>query len=330
MTVTKLAPFGPDFADVAPLQVAGEDDPGIAGQFLAIMDVAERPVVVAVRFQARQVAGRVAGVRGIPLGGGVQQADVEQARDRWRIGPGQVILFGLVGEALAVDGDPDRIEAAGVGLGMAEDGDVFGQAQRAGNAVGGVMVAADGEDRDGRLGQPAHLGGEEQAGAEVRPVAVVNVARDQQEIDFFLDGEIDEAAEGAARGATDQLGGGRWIGLQPSQRAVEVKVGGVQEPEVGHRACLSQRRRFGSAWRRRPGGAVCRRVATSFGKLGMASLPNRLPGLNFCLGETADMLRSRWRRSPPTRSRRARRRSTATMRFRWICGRRWGRWACWG
>ena len=103
--------LGAGFADVAALQVAGEDDPGVFGQFLALVDVAERPVVVAVGFQARQVAGGVAGVGGIALGGGVQQADVEQVVVRWRIGPGQVVGFVRVGEALAVDGDPDRVEA---------------------------------------------------------------------------------------------------------------------------------------------------------------------------------------------------------------------------
>ena len=47
----------------------------------------------------------------------------------------------------------------------------------------------------------------------------------------------------------------------------------------------------------------------------MASLANRLPGLNFDLGETADMLRATVELSPPTRSRRAPPQSTATTHF---------------
>jgi hypothetical protein len=102
------------------------------------------------------------------------------------------------------------------------------------------VVAADGEDLDLRLGQPAHLCGEEQSGAEIRPVTVVDVAGDQQEIDFFLDRQIDEAPEGSAGGGADEFGGGGGIGLQPAQRAVEMEVGRVQEAEIGHAGCLSR------------------------------------------------------------------------------------------
>src|SRR3984957_12067437 len=53
------------------------------------------------------------------------------------------------------------------------------------------------------------------------------------------------------------------------------------------------RRRAGQAgaWRTGVAAAVCRRVRIDVEGAWMASIPNRLPGLNFDLGEAADMLR---------------------------------------
>ena len=53
------------------------------------------------------------------------------------------------------------------------------------------------------------------------------------------------------------------------------------------------------------------------------------PGLNFDLGDTIDSLRDAIARtSPPTRSRRAPPRSTATTCSRTTCGRSSATWAC--
>ncbi len=62
-------PFGAGFADMAALQIAGEHDPArVTRQFLALVDVAERPVMVAVRDQPRPLARGVVGVRRVALG----------------------------------------------------------------------------------------------------------------------------------------------------------------------------------------------------------------------------------------------------------------------
>src|SRR3984885_978562 len=71
-----------------------------------------------------------------------------------------------------------------------------------------------------------------------------------------------------------------------------MQIGRMQESKVGHAGKSITAGRVVPAWRWPAGGAVWFGVVTTIRELGMASLPNRLPGLNFDLGENADMLRS--------------------------------------
>src|SRR3984885_7822617 len=70
-----------------------------------------------------------------------------------------------------------------------------------------------------------------------------------------------------------------------------MQVSRMQESEIGHAGKSITAGRVVPAWRWPAGGEVWFGVVTTIRELGMASLPNRLPGLNFDLGENADMLR---------------------------------------
>ena len=102
-----------------------------------------------------------------------------------------------------------------------------------------VVVAADGDDLDALPQQAAELLDQELAGAPVLPVAVVEVAGEEDELDLPLEGEVDHVDDGVAGGAADALD--RGLGVQALQGAVEVQVGGVEEAEVRHGGRLPER-----------------------------------------------------------------------------------------
>ena len=79
---------------------------------------------------------------------------------------------------------------------VGEELDVVRQRQAAGHLVGRVVVAGDDEDRDLVVAQPAEFLLQVEHGAEIAPIAIVEVAGDQHEIDAFLDGQVDQPREG--------------------------------------------------------------------------------------------------------------------------------------
>ncbi len=123
-----------------------------------------------------------------------------------------------------------------------------GRHKPAGDHAGGVVVAADAEHADAGAGEARGFLREELAGAPVLPLAVEQVAGDQHERHLFAQREIDQVGVGGARGGADAVGGRVGVRLQPTQRAVDVQVGGVDESEAGHRA----RRVATGAHRRQP------------------------------------------------------------------------------
>ncbi len=103
-------PLRPGLARVAPLQVAREDDVRLAPHLFAAVDVPERPVVVAAVHQAFDAAGRVAIVPFAPVERGVQEAQVEGARNRRRVALAEVVGDSLLRKTLPVDRDVHAVE----------------------------------------------------------------------------------------------------------------------------------------------------------------------------------------------------------------------------
>lgn len=109
------AALGTGLADMPALDVAGKNNPRITRQNLALVDMAQGPVVVPVPAQGRQGAGSIGFVAGASAQAGVQKTDVEQARNRVGIAPTQILGHGPGGEALAMDGHAQVVQDTGRG-----------------------------------------------------------------------------------------------------------------------------------------------------------------------------------------------------------------------
>jgi hypothetical protein len=109
-----------------------------------------------------------------------------------------------------------------------------GQFQGPGHLVLGVVVAAAQNHRNAGLAQPAHLLDEEQARVEVLPVAVVHVPGDDDKSHLLFDGRGHQILQGPPGGPANLLDRRALVAIQSAERAVQVKVGSMEELE--HRA----------------------------------------------------------------------------------------------
>lgn len=161
-------PLGADFACVAPLKVAGEDDPRVGGDDLARVHVPERPVGVSL-LRGGSLAGPERRARAQhSVDGGLQEPHVEQVAERRGAGRREVVAHRARAVALAVDGEAEVLEDAGLGRGRRQLGDVLAEAQVRGDHAGRVVVPADEHDPRARLAQARELQGEIEARAKSR------------------------------------------------------------------------------------------------------------------------------------------------------------------
>jgi hypothetical protein len=200
------------------------------------MNVAQRPVVVATAAQALERARRVVGVPRPPVERGVEQPDVEAIRRARRIVRTQVLRNAPASEALPVDRDAVGLELDRRRPLAREMRHVGRQRELTRDPTGRVVIARHEEDRDPRLLETPDLAYEEEPRMMVLPVAVVEVSRQEQEGHLLLQRQVDQIPERRTRGRTDVLRGRILVALEPAQGAVEVDVGGVQEPERAQRS----------------------------------------------------------------------------------------------
>ena len=119
--------------------------------------------------------------------------------------------------------------------------DILRKRQRPRHFVGRVVISGDGDHGDAGLAEADHLRHEVEARPMVLPVSVVEVAGNQDEGHRLVDGQLHEVFQGPAAGLADLVDRGAFVALQPSQRAVQVDVGGVKEFEHGFRGKLRPR-----------------------------------------------------------------------------------------
>jgi len=191
--------------------------------------MAERPVVVALGAQFAQRAWRVTGMRGMAFEGGVQHADVEPACYRVRVTDRQILDSRGILEAAAMQCHAQGIDAVRHGFARVEHMHIGREHQPSGHLAFGVVVAVEQVDRNTGLVQAPHLAHEKVPGVEIFPVAVVQVARDDNEVDFEFDGFVDQVGEGIARGGAQRVDRRVLVRRQAAQRAVEVDISGVDE-----------------------------------------------------------------------------------------------------
>lgn len=164
----------------------------------------------------------------------MEHADVEHAGSGRGVADGEVVGRGLVSEAPAVEGDAERLDSEGLRRTTAEPVDVAGPGQALGDDGRGVVVPLQNIDRDPRLLEPTHLACQVEAGPHVPPVAVEQVAGDDDEVDRSPAREVYHVVERAPGRRTDVVDRKPLVARQTRQRTVEVNVGYVQKAKVGH------------------------------------------------------------------------------------------------
>ena len=123
----------------------------------------------------------------MPPKAGVQDADVETARNRRRISRDEIVCDVALPEALAVQRDIQMRQAEGLGLARRKHADIGRQRELAGDLAFGIVIAVKKEDGNSDLRQPAHLLDEEEAGLVVAPITIIEIAGDDDEIDLVFD-----------------------------------------------------------------------------------------------------------------------------------------------
>ena len=162
------------------------------------MDMAQRPVLVAMVDQLLDRAGGIGLVPFTPLAGGVQDADVEQPRYRRGILAGNIGAHVAAAKAVAVHGNAQILHDAGLGSGRGEEVDVVRHPQMPCKAVFSIMVAQDHENADTRRPQPGHAADEEQPALRIAQVTVKHVACQHHEAACTFYGQADHVTEGPA------------------------------------------------------------------------------------------------------------------------------------
>ena len=98
-------PFGAGFTGVTPLDTSGKYYGRIEAGDFELVNMPQRPVVIAPGLEILQCAGRIGFVTFAAGQAGVQQANVEITVYGFRVAEGEVVHHGRGREALAVDGN---------------------------------------------------------------------------------------------------------------------------------------------------------------------------------------------------------------------------------
>ncbi len=153
--------LGASFADMPSLKVSGENHMGILMENNPVMNVTERPIIVALGDEVIECAGCVVRMAAHAAHAGVENADVEDAIDRLRIRGGEIVGNIALPEALAMKRNAKFLKHECLGLTRGKHVDALGHAQAPGDLAFRIVVAVEDEGRDVRFREAAHLAGEE-------------------------------------------------------------------------------------------------------------------------------------------------------------------------
>lgn len=128
-----------------------------------------------------------------------------------------------------MQGDIEMRQPDGLSLTRRKHADIGRQCELAGDLAFGVVIAMEQEDGDLGVRQPAHLLHEEESGLVVTPIAVIEVAGDDHEVDFVLGRLTDEVLERGARRGANSFGCRALLSGESLQRAVEMDVASVDK-----------------------------------------------------------------------------------------------------
>ena len=223
--------FGTCFADMPSLKVSGENHMGILVENNPVMNVTERPIIIALGDEVIECAGCVVRMSVHAAHASVQNADIEEAVDRVWIGGGEVVGDIAQPEALAMKRHAKLLKHECLRFTRGKHLDALGHAQTPRDLAFRIVVAVKDEGRDVRFRKAANLAGEEQPGLIVAPIAIIEIACDHHKIDLLINRFGDEIVESLPRRRTNALDGRPVIPREPPQRTIEVNVCGVNETE---------------------------------------------------------------------------------------------------
>ena len=91
------------------------------------------------------------------------------------------------------------------------------------------MVACNQVNRNASVAQTNHLSPEKQASAIILPISVVDVTRNDKEIDFLIYRQLDQVLEGPSCCTAQDINGRPVMRLKAFKRAVNVRVSSMDE-----------------------------------------------------------------------------------------------------
>ena len=92
-----------------------------------------------------------------------------------------------------------------------------------------IVVAVKQEDRDASCCEPAHLPDEEKPCLIIAPVSVIEIARDDDEFDLFVESQTHKVFKRLAGRGPDTVSRATILACKAYQRTVEMDVCGVDE-----------------------------------------------------------------------------------------------------
>ena len=148
-------------------------------------------------------------------------------------------------------GDRQRTVANRLRPPVVEQRDVGGPGNLPGHFTLRVVIAQDQIDRDAGPVEPLQLGGGREGGAEIAHVGIEQIAGQEQKIGLFVETNLHKIVESRRVANRNRSMGCAGVLFEPTQRAVEMNVGGMQKFDcggghplrfVGHRGKTSRNR----------------------------------------------------------------------------------------
>src|SRR6266849_9548692 len=198
----KQCAFGAALPDMPALKVAAKCDMRPLVQNCGLVNMGQRPVVVSLVDQVLHGARRIIDVAPHAAEPGMEDTEIEATSRRGGISGDKVLRDVALPEALAVQCNFTVPHQKCFWPPCRKHADVRRKDKAARNLTFGVMIAIEQEHRDLSLRETAHLPDEEQSGLVVAPVAVIEIARDDNKGDLLFDRLAYEIIErSAGRGA---------------------------------------------------------------------------------------------------------------------------------
>jgi hypothetical protein len=121
-----------------------------------------------------------------------------------------------------MDSDPQVREVNDLGSTRAENVNALNVGQTLADLSFGIVVSFYDEDKDAGVDEANHLFSEEEGGTEVAQLSIVDVARENDQVDSLAQGHVHQTDKSSARCSSELVNRRPVVGVQPSHGAVDV------------------------------------------------------------------------------------------------------------